>query len=230
MFFSWAYGAKSSSDNENWVKVEKSPVIIEEKDGKKQTKFLSFKDRRASWGFRIGLSGETWETSSYPASSTESFNLSTDSIDFGLQLMASYNLPVFSVGAGVNLSSLNLEGNVSGIKMGMDVHAYLDGFMENPYLVPSVKLGVARISFQNPSGSDVETNNTKLAMYYSVGIMFLLDWFQKTLAMDAYFDYGIQGSFFYLEYEMFPSLQSEKSALPGEFDLSGIKFGLQIVL
>lgn len=228
-FISWTYAENDTDETKNWVKVEKDVVITEDKDGKSNVKFLSFKQRRDQWGFRLALSGETNEFTTYPVSTLEKVSIESQSIDFGLQLMASYNLPLISVGAGVNLGYLTLQGGAKAMKYGFDVHAYLDGILPDPYIAPYFKLGMGRLSFSNPSVSDVSTFDTEIAMYYSVGAMFLLDWLQKAMAMDGFYDFGIEGSFLFLEYETFPSLESVKADLAGEFKSSTIKCGIHLV-
>lgn len=229
VFISWTFAAKSTDEAENWVKVEKSPIVLEEKDGEKKLRFISYRERRTSWNFRLAFGAESWSLQNHPVSTLQTAKIGADGVSFGLQLMASYNLSALSLGAGTNISMLNFEGGISAIKYGVDVHAYLDGIMNEPVVVPYAKLGLGQLSFSNPDASDVSSFETDIAMYYSLGFMFLLDWLQRSMAMDAFFNHGIQGSFVFIEYESFPSLKAAHSELPVSFDASGFKAGLQLV-
>lgn len=232
-FISWTYAKNVSEDHdesENWVKVEKQFIVEDEKDSKK-SRFLSFKERRPSWGFRFAISLEQMESDqNYPVSTLQKAKIESSSLDFGLQLMASYNLPLISVGAGVNLGVYNFEGDISALKIGVDLHAVADGIMKNPYVAPYAKVGVGRYTFSNPSSSDVTSHDSKLSFYYSVGGLFLLDWLQKSMSMEAFYNYGLEGSFIFFEMEDFPGLASARSSdFPDKFKTRAFKAGLQLV-
>ncbi|MCO5112756.1 MAG: hypothetical protein M9899_01125 [Bdellovibrionaceae bacterium] len=232
-FISWTYAKNVKEDHdesENWVKVEKQFIVDDEKDSKK-SRFLSFKERRPSWGFRIALSLEKSESDiNYPVSTLQKAKIKSKSMDFGLQTMASYNLPLISVGAGINLGLYNFKGGVKALKTGADLHAIADGIFNNPYVAPYGKIGIGRYSFENPSSSDVLKHDSKLSFYYTLGGLLLLDWLQKTMSMEAFYNYGLEGSFIFFEMEDFPSLASAKSSLfPDKFKTRSFKVGLHLV-
>lgn len=228
-FISWTYAENSTDEDQNWVKVEKDVVIIEDKDGRANAKFVSFKDRRDSWGFRLALFGGSNMLEFKSATTEPMVKHKSESVDFGFQIMTSYNFPLVSIGVGGNFEYLKFKQDIKAMKYGADVHAVLDGFMPDPYVAPYVKLGIGQMSFGNSIIDDVEKFETKLAIYYSVGALFLLDWLQKTMAMDAFYNYGVEGSFLFVEYEMYPKLQSANQLVSGEFKLGSIKSGIQIV-
>lgn len=232
-FISWTFAENASNsddESENWVKVEKQ-VYVSDEDDKQKTRFLSFKERRPSWGFRLAVSTEMIQTNNdYPVSTLQKAKLKSKQVDFGLQLMASYNLPLISVGAGANLGFYNFKGDVEAIKTGADLHAILDGMLQNPYIAPYAKIGIGRYSFTHPSSSDVSSHDTKLSLYYAFGALFLLDWLQKSMAMEAFYNFGLEGSFLYFEMEDFPAMSSAKSSVfPDEFATRTFKFGLHLL-
>lgn len=233
VLISWTYAKNIDVDqdeSENWVKVEKTFIVEDEKDARK-SRFLSFKERRPSWGFRLAISVEQMASDNqYPVSTLQTAKIKSKSADFGLQLMTSYNLPILSVGAGINLGMYNFKGDVKALKAGADLHAILDGIFNNPYIAPYGKVGVGRFSFTNPDASDVSKHDSKLAFYYAVGALFSLDWLQKEMSMEAFYNYGLEGSFLFVEMEGFPSLASAKSSLfPDAFATRAFKVGLHLV-
>lgn len=229
IFIIWPLGQNMAFAEENWVEVEQSPLIIE-KDGKtKRIKFLDYKDRRQVWNFRFTFLGSQVELSDYTFSSTETLSsLKSDGVSFEGLISLSYNIGIFSAGLDFGLMSASFDRDVSVVQPKASVHIIADALFRNPYAVPYFKFGASQMTFNNSSSSDLPEIKSNLATFFAIGGMFSLDWFQKQLAMDAYFGYGLDTTYLVIEYESFTGIPLEASVLPNVRQ-SAIKVGLQLV-
>ena len=145
----------------------------------------------------------------------------------------SFNESVFSAGLdfGLALTHFKSDPDVELIRLiqpKAGLHIIVDGLWSNPYVAPFVKMGASKMDFKNPSPSDLKEIKTNVSLSFGGGIMASMDWFQKTLAMDAYLGYGLDTSYFVLEYEFFPNIKPQKNSIP-EMSQSLIKAGFQLV-
>lgn len=229
LFVCWALDGNRAFGKENWVEVEQSPMEIDKKSKTPKIKFLNYKERRQKWNFRLSLLGAQSKLSDYSLSSTSSNNtLNSNGVGFEGLISVSYNLPVVSIGVDFGVYSQDYDSDVSLLQPKASLHLIMDDIFSNPYVAPFLKIGASKMEFKNPSGSDLESNNTNLAISFGGGAMFLLDWFQTSLAMDAFFDYGLDATYLVLEFETFSGIPAELQGLP-EFSQTNFKFGLQLV-
>lgn len=222
-------GQKIASAEENWVEVEKSPLVITDDGKTKKISFLDYIDRRQEWNFRFTFLGVQPDLTNYTISSTESISkLGSSGTGFEGLVSISYNFGVFSAGLDVGLMTASFQRDVKVLQPKASLHLMADAFFKNPYAVPYVKFGASQMTFSNPGTSDVPELKSAMATYYALGGMFSLDWFQKSLAMDAFFGYGLDTTYLVVEYEAFSSIPLEIDLLP-DIKQSGMKIGLQLV-
>lgn len=232
VFIVWALDQNYSYAEENWVEVEQSPIVVEEKGKKKKVKFLSHRERRQSWSFRFTLLGVKSELVDYTRSSTQILSsLKSAGAGFEGMVSISYNLGFFSTGFDFGLMRGSYDKGINEVSAFMPkaaVHIIADNMFETPYFAPYVKIGASQISFTNPKASDIPELKGSVSPFYAFGGMFNLDWFQKSLAMDAYFGYGLNATYFVIEYENFPGISLNVDGFP-EVKQNALKFGLQLV-
>lgn len=229
IFLIWPLGQKVAYADENWVEVEQSPLVFEKEGDSKRIKFLDYKDRRQVWNFRFSFFGSQVEMSDYTFSTTEILSgLKSEGFSFEGLISISYNLGVFSAGIDAGLMSASFDRDVNLLQPKASVHIIADALFSNPYVAPYFKFGASQMTFTNPDSSDLPELKSNLATYFAFGGMFSLDWFQKQLAMDAYFGYGLDTTYLVIEYESFTGIPMEADILP-DVKQSAIKVGLQLV-
>ena len=227
--FIWSLDQNYSYADENWVEVEQSPFVIEEKGKEKKIKFLDYKDRRQTWNFRTTFFGANTELTDYTLSTTQVLSsLKSDGAGFEGILSISYNFGVFSTGLDFGVLTGGFKQDVSLMQPKASFHIMADAIFNNPYFVTYLKIGGSQMQFDNPNTSDISKLKSNLATFFSLGGMVALDWFQKTLAMDAYFGYGLDATFLVFEYETFGGIPLEISGLP-DIKQKTLKVGLQLV-
>lgn len=226
----WSLDQKTALADENWVEVEQSPYAMEEPGKDKKIQFLDYRDRRQAWNFRFSFFGANSEIKDFALTTSQlSSSLKSDGVGFELNLSISYNIGALSLGADFGLLSADYEKDVSLLQPKMSLHAYADNLFSNPYFVPYFKIGSSQMKFTNPETSDIIEINSSLALFYSIGGMVSLDWIQKSMAMEAYFNYGLDSTFIVIEFESFPGIEADNiSGLP-DIKQRNLKFGLQLV-
>jgi hypothetical protein len=227
VFVLWSLDQNIAYAEENWVEVEQTPIVIEQKGEKKIIRFLDYVDRRQAWNFRFSVFGSSSDIDGYTRSTTL-LNQSLGGSGFEVLFGISYNLNVFSMGLDFGVLTASYDKDVNLLQPKANLHIMADALFKNPYFVPYFKLGGSKMEFSNAKSSDVSDVKTDLSIYYAVGGMMSLDWFQKTLAMDAYFGYGLDTTYLVLEYENFSSIATEITGLT-DIKQSNIKVGLQLV-
>lgn len=225
----WPLDQNKAFAAENWVEVEKSPLVITDDGKTKKITYLDYRDRRKKWNFRFTLFGSQPELSDYTLSTTTLLSsLKSDGVGVEGAVSISYNIGLFSMGVDFGLMNGNFNEGVSVFQPKGSVHLMADALFKNPYVVPFVKFGASQMTFNNPGSSDIPELKSNLATFFAVGSMFSLDWFQKSMAMDAYFGYGLEGTFLVVEYETFGGIPLEADVLP-DVKQSSLKIGLQLV-
>ena len=229
VFVGWPIGENFCWASENWVEVELLPFVIDKKDKKKKVKFLDYRDRRQDLNFRFTMlySSSQLGNNSLSSGDIENFKLDSKGQGFEVHTGVSFNRSIFSVGLDFGLASLSFEDNVELLQPKANLHFIVDGIWSNPYAVPFLKFGASKMDFKNllPEVSEVKTN---LSLFFSGGVMASMDWFQKTLSMDAYFSYGLDTSYLVLEYEFFPEIDAQTEGIPG-INQNAFKVGFQLV-
>ncbi len=216
--------------DENWVEVEQMPFTIDKDSKDKKIKFLDYRDRRQLWNFRFTFFGVKSDLSDYALSTTQlASSLKSDGTGFEAAVSLSYNIGVLSAGLDLGLLNSKYKGDVSLLQPKGSIHVIADNLFKNPYFVPYFKIGASQMSFTNPNTSDIAKINSDISIFYAFGGMIALDWFQKTLAMDAYFNYGLDATFLVIEFENFSGIPaSNVDGLP-DIKQSNTKIGLQLV-
>ncbi len=215
--------------DENWVEVEKSPLLITDDGKTKKISYMSYKDRRQTWNFRFSFFGSQPELSDYTLSTTTFLpSLKSESVGLEGLVSISYNFGIFSSGLDFGLMHTSFDRDVSVFQPKASIHIIVDALFENPYAVPYFKIGASQMTFSNPGSSDIPELKSNLATFFAFGGMFSLDWFQKSLAMEAYFEHGLDATFLVIEYETFGGIPLEVDALP-DIKQSSLKLGLQLV-
>jgi hypothetical protein len=225
----WSLDQNYSYADENWVEVEQSPFVIEDNGKEKKIKFLDYIDRRQVWNFRTTFFGAQSELTDYTFSSTQILpSLKSNGALFEGILSLSYNVGVFSTGFDFGVLTGSFKNDVTILQPKASIHIMADAIFKNPYFVPYFKIGGSQMQFDNPSSSDITRLKSNLATFFSLGGMVSLDWFQKELAMDAYFGYGLDATYLVFEYETFGGIPLEIGGLP-DVKQKTLKVGLQLV-
>lgn len=232
IFIVWSLDQNRAFADENWVEVEQSPLVIENKGEVQRITFLDYKERRQQWSFRFSIFSANPRLENYTLSTT---NLnarlkSEGGGSFEGTFSISYNVGVFSIGADIGAMMGSFEKDVKVMQPKASVHIMADAIFNNPYAVPFFKLGASQMTFENPSASDVQSPDSDIASFVAFGGMFALDWFQKELAMDAYFGYGLDATFLVVEYEMFSKIPMTVEGIElNDVKQNNLKIGLQLV-
>lgn len=204
---------------------------VTDKSGKgRKMKFLDYRDRRQAWNFRFTFFGANSEIKDYAITTTQlASSLKSDGVAFDFAISVSYNIGAFSLGADLGLMTGSYEGDVSLLQPKASLHMFADNIFKNPYFVPYLKLGASQMKFTNPETSDIPDITSTISMFYSLGGMMSLDWIQKAMAMEAYFNYGLDSTFLVIEFENFSGIGADNITGIPDIKQSNLKVGLQLV-
>lgn len=233
-FIIWSLGQNIALANENWVEVEQSPLVIESKGELRKVSFLDYRDRRQKYSFRFSFFSAKPEVNNYllSSSATELSSLKSKSGgSFEGVLSVSYNMSLLSVGIDFGMMMGSFRNDVKVMQPKVGAHVIADTLFKNPYVVPFFKMGASKMTFDhpnNPTITDIAKLESNIAMYTSFGLMFALDWFQRELAMDAYFGYGLNSTLVVIEYEVFSKIPMAINEVP-DLKQTNLKIGLQLV-
>lgn len=169
------------------------------------------KDRTEGWGFTLAVgAGYYYPVNYHPNFSVESFQSvygenKTAAPDVQLQLKKSFR--ALSLGADLGVGFLSLSAQKTStvnssltlmpVRLGASV--VLDGLFKKPYVAPYGSIGAYTNIYKETLASVSHSGNTQVAMYYSVGALFLLDWIDQTSADRAYSEASLQATYVYVE-------------------------------
>ncbi len=169
------------------------------------------KDRTEGWGFTLAVGAGYYHPVNYnPNYSVESFQSiygenKTPAADVQLQIKKGFR--ALSVGADLGVGFLSVSSQASSgidsslslmpIRLGTSV--VIDGLFKKPYIAPYASLGAYTNIYKETQAALSNGGNTQIAMYYSFGSLFLLDWLDQSSADRAYSETNLQATYIYVE-------------------------------
>lgn len=174
--------------------------------------------RRSKFGLEIGLTYSQFAPSNYE-SAFVSGTLSTFDDLYGaptfplfeIYFNAKYNFSLGSIGAEIgygrysnenddtSFGELNLE--LQMIRLGAKF--ILDNLFYEPYVAPYVVGGLYTVLYKESSTSGGITQssngNTQPAPYFGAGVLFQLNWMDRSAAVESYSEAGIENTYLFAE-------------------------------
>lgn len=169
------------------------------------------KERTQGWGFTLAVGAGYYNPVNYhPNFSVESFQSvygenKTPTVDVQMQMKKGFKALSLAGDLGVGFYSASasaasgINSNISLMPIRLGASLVLDGLFKRPYLAPYASIGAYTNIYNEAQASITFSGNTRVAMYYSVGALILMDWLDQKAADRAYSEAGIQATYLYVE-------------------------------
>ncbi len=167
-------------------------VIIE--NGEDFTK--PYKTRRGANAFLLGLHSENYYPFNYQSQFGSKFVEDLIGLEaiklMGLELGYKRNINIGSLSVLFDYSMGKVNGQAANesldvSRLGLSINAALDGFLNEPYVVPYAQVGLHQYSISEDKlvGAEIESRSgsSGAAFHYKYGLLFQIDWIES--AMDA---------------------------------------------
>ena len=206
--------------NEGKVILEPLNVQKEEKEGR--YKLIPYNQRRKKWGSSIQAGYSFFKPENYiPDFSAFDFvDVYGDENQPIIEIQYVYKRNFNLIAVGVELSYGNysvtsLDGaselNLNPARIGFVFD--LDGFMNEPRVVPYVSFGGYVMMYKEKQGTSLLDANTSVAPYYSAGIKMQLNWMDTEASRTAYEDSGIENTFLFVDVRQFMASSVEQDKI-----------------
>ncbi len=176
---------------------------------------VPYKVRRNDWGLNFTLGYSTYTPknyqSRYATAQLESFEALYGSTGAGLMEVAmnyKYNFFLGSLGVegaygfySNDTDDISFgEGNIDLQQLRLGMRYTMDNFGYEPIVAPYVGGGVYTMLFKEDFGGGNSFNgNTSPAPYVNAGVLFQLNWIDKSTAVESYTEAGIENTFVFVE-------------------------------
>jgi hypothetical protein len=202
----------SDAELEKSELVEVEPNNILPSDLSSLYALVPYKIRRPTWGHLVTVGYSLFNPynyeSDFPSASLIGFeDLYAASGIIEVAYNYKYNFRLGSLGLEAAYGMFNttaqdtsfgdLELSLQQLRVG--VRYNLDNILYEPYIVPYVGAGMYSILYKESLASDSFNGQTDFAPYFYIGGMIQLNWFDKSSAVEAYADGGIENTFLYVE-------------------------------
>lgn len=173
---------------------------------------VPYKIRRPRWGTSFGINYVMFNPTQYASDYA-----STSLIDFENLYGGGGLIEVaFAYKLNFSLGSLGLEGgygfytnsaddtsfgelDLSLQQMRLGVRYVMDAFAYEPIIAPYVGAGAYMTIYKETNGTDSFNGQTDPAPYYYGGLLFQMNWLDKSAAVEAYSEGGIENTFLFIE-------------------------------
>lgn len=203
--------SRAQDDKSRLVLVEPMGLYTYSADGS-ITNLKPYSERRTPWGGTFGLSYVLYEPNRYdPDFISLSYkdvypapDLDLLEVEFSVKRNFRFGSIASQIGVGLfkaksNLYSDGSSSELSLIPIRVGVRLALDTLWGQAYLVPYADGGGYIVMYDEALPPLKNTGNTQVAPYWAVGALFSLDWIDRTSAISAYEDSGIEGTFLFAE-------------------------------
>lgn len=204
--------------------VEVEPNNILPADLTNVSALIPYRVRRQSTGVDVGIGFSTYMPvnyeSNYISGTLADFEGLYGSADFPMiELHFNYkkNLSFGSIGADLGLGYYkNAETTDAGDKLTLFIQTFrlggkfiLDNLSYEPKVAPYVALGGYTVVYKEDNEVTSTNGNTQVALYYSAGVMFQLNWIDPGAAVEAYAESGIENTFLFAQVRQFQASAAE---------------------
>lgn len=166
---------------------------------------LSYKERRGSHGVLFAIEMEKFYPVDYESLNHDVYIenvIGTGKIDLvGFEIGYKYNVSVLSVAALFTYAKGTAEGAriLDVVRQGLSANVALDGFFDEPWVVPYFQAGMHQFSLAETSSTFSLTGSASMAINYRYGLLFQLNWIEnaidKSSQGDALRSSGLENTF-----------------------------------
>ena len=190
----------AASENKTTIQVEYPP-----------SPYISYRERRADWGWTASLRYENFQPSSFSSTVNNETSTYTDLFgDSTIQLLGprigvKYNAPFGSLALEGSYETGSVTGTNSGdyvsmdvTKLGLHLGLFLDALWPEPYVVPYIQGSLSQYNFQlqntdSPDFSD--SGSSGMIMGYTLGALIQLNWLDSQGAREGLVNTGLSNAF-----------------------------------
>lgn len=224
---------------EKKVEIESPYEFVKDKKGDVKVKTVSYLKRRPRWSTRLNFATSEIELENETPAEK-------DGAPFQIDISMNKNFGIFSIGPEIGFTTAKFENTASFTAFSLGVSIYLNGLTETSYLVPFASAGGMSISSKNgaipcaivPPATVAPTEcslvGSEIIPYYRAGLLIGLNWIDKSTALRALSDYGMQNSFIYVAARKIAAPGNQDPAIPVDqrpFSLETtfyLEYGLQL--
>lgn len=204
-------------EKQNLVEVESNNVLPSELNS--SLAIVPYKDRRRKWGHAFSVSYSFYKPAYYKSDYINP-ELADFELDYGspqiplieISYTHKWNFSLGSLGGEMSygyysndaddfdlLGDANLQLQMArvGVKFTMD------NLFSEPIVAPYFSTGIYSVLYDETQGGASFNGTTGVAGYWAAGALFQLDWLDKSSAIDAYLESGIENTFLSVEVRQF---------------------------
>ncbi len=202
-------GVKDSGSKDSHVQVvanDKGPCDCRPKVG------VPYRDRRSAISGFLGFEGGTYSPVNYApqinfGQTYSGYYGGGASPNMELVFGLKYNFFLGSLGAQVSGGSFSATAGSGAVLKVNPITAgiiySMDSIFKEPYVVPYVVAGYYTDFYKEVDQGLSVDGQTSYAPFYSVGLMFQLDWIDPETHYSGYKDFGLENTFLFLEMRSF---------------------------
>ena len=194
----------------NLVEVEPNNILPSDLSSKGA--LVPYKVRRPLWGLEAGITYSTFHPTSYSSNFVSTALLDFDSA-FGedpmleFYLNYKYNFSLGSIGMVGSFGKYTNEVDDTSFgtptleltMLQLSAKYIMDNIFFEPTIAPYGGVGIYVAKYSEEENGNENGGTTSPAPYYYFGALFQMDWIDKTAALEAYDESGIENTFLFVE-------------------------------
>ena len=221
-----------NGNKDNLVIVEPRKIVPVTETGRFE--IVPYRLRKSRWGSLAGVSYNLFRPDNYqldqlPQTYSDFYPSSPTGL-INVEFIYKRNFRILSFGVSTSIGHFKTKSDVENfdstlsvtpIKLGLFVA--LDSLFSEPWVVPFFNGGVYTAFFSEKTGNSNFSGNTQVAFHGKGGLMFQLDWLDRSTSHSAYHDSGIENTFLYVAFNfMTDSVEERDPRLGTSFASAGL--------
>lgn len=174
---------------------------------------VPYKIRRPKWGSSVGINYVMLTPSNYASDYASPTLISFENlygkdgamIELSYEFKLNFALGSLGVEGGYGMYSNSADDtNFGALDLSMQqarvgVRYTINAFAYEPIIAPYVGAGMYTAFYKEENGTDSFNGQTDPALYYYAGLMMQTNWLDKSSAVEAYTEGGIENTFVFVE-------------------------------